>query len=243
MKLDIKNALKSLGFSDSETRVYLAALELGEATMQDLARKSGVKRTSIYNFIDHIKESGLITLTRRKRRILYSAIHPKQLLEIQKQHLLEFEQTLPELTAIYNKYPQKPKVTFYEGREGIKEVYADTLREQRPIVAWSDWDHMESALGSDFYKSYPVERAKRHIPFSTITRDSKIARDISLKNEAHLRKMKFIKAQELKTEINIYGNKVALMSFRNNPPFAVLIENDGIAETLRTAWQELWERI
>src|SRR3990167_9028289 len=110
MKLEIKNALKSLGFSEPETRIYFAALELGEATMQELALKSGVKRTSIYNFIDHIKENGLITLTRRKKRILYSAIHPKQLFEIQKQHLLEFEQTLPELTAIYNKYPQKPKI-------------------------------------------------------------------------------------------------------------------------------------
>ena len=55
--------------------------------------------------------------------------------------------------------------------------------------------------------------------------------------------MKFIKAEELKTEINIYGDKVAMMSFRSNPPFAVLIENKDIAETLRTAWQELWERL
>ena len=38
----------------------LAALELGEATMQDLARKSKVKRTSIYNFIDKLKEGLMV---------------------------------------------------------------------------------------------------------------------------------------------------------------------------------------
>ena len=227
------------GLSEMETAVYKAALELGEATMQDLGRKSGVKRTSIYNFIEKLKEQGFISQTRRKKRILYSATHPKHLAEIQKQRL---DQIIPELTAIYNKHPQKPKVTFYEGIEGIKEVYADTLREQRPIVAYSDWDYMKSTLG-EYYDWYPVERARRHIPFSTISRDSKDAREIVSKNEAHLRKMKFIKSQELKTEINIYGDKIAMMSFRSSPPFAVLIENKDIAETLRTAWQELWNRL
>lgn len=236
-------SLKRLGLSDQEGRVYLAALELGEATMQDLARKSGVKRTSIYNFIDKLKEQGFIAVIKWKKRIRYSATHPKQLIEFEKQRLAELEGTLPELTAIYNKSPQKPKVTFYEGAEGIKEVYADTLWEQRPIIAWSDFDHMEAALGKDFYQSYPAERAKRRIPFSTITRDSKIARDVAQKNEAHLRKVKFISAEELKTEINVYGDKVAIMSFRNNPPFAVLIENKDIAETMRIAWQELWSRL
>ena len=237
-------SLKNLGLSEQETRVYLAALELGEATVQDLARKSGVKRTSIYNFIDKLKKQGYLAMTKRKKRVLYAAAHPKQLVELEKQRLAWLEGVLPELTAIYNKTPKKPKVTFYEGSEGIKEVYADTLREQRPIVAWSDWDYMESTLGSDFCKRYPEERAKRHIPFSTISRDSQTSRAVMAKNEKELRKMKFIKSEEeLKTEINIYGDKVAMMSFRSNPPFAVLIENHDIAETLRTAWQELWSRI
>src|SRR3989344_9528175 len=94
---ETKNTLKMLGFSSSEIQVYLAALELGEATMQDLARKSGVKRTSIYNFIEKLKNDGFISMTRRKKRILYSAVHPKHVVEIQKQRLGQLEQTLPEL--------------------------------------------------------------------------------------------------------------------------------------------------
>ena len=133
-----------------ESAVYRAALELGTATMQDLARKSGVKRTSIYNFIDKLKEQGFISMTKRKKRILYGATHPKHLVEIQKQNIAQLERTLPELTAIYNKSAQKPRVTFYEGAEGIKEVYADTLREQRPIIALSDWDYMKPILGEQY---------------------------------------------------------------------------------------------
>mgnify|MGYP001601559732 CR=1 FL=1 len=235
---------KSLfGLSEMEAAVYRAALELGEGTMQDLARKSGVKRTSIYNFIERLKVEGYISMIRRKKRTLYSAVHPKHLVEIQKQRLGQFEQTLPELTAIYNKSAKKPRVTFYEGVEGIKEVYADTLREQRPIVAWSDFDYLFAALGDEYCEWYPTERAKRHIPFQTIARDSTVGRKIASVNEKYLRKTKFIKSGELKTEINIYGDKVAMMSLRSNPPYAILIENHDIAETLRTAWQELWSRL
>ena len=38
---------EALGLSEAELAVYLAALELGEAQIQDISRKSGVKRTSI----------------------------------------------------------------------------------------------------------------------------------------------------------------------------------------------------
>ena len=41
----------------------------------------------------------------------------------------------------------------------------------------------------------------------------------------------------------IYGDKVAIMSFRSAPPFGILIEDSGIAETLRVGWQELWKRL
>ena len=44
--------IQTLGLSEHEAAVYLAALELGEANIQEISRKSGVKRTSIYNFID-----------------------------------------------------------------------------------------------------------------------------------------------------------------------------------------------
>ena len=50
--LDEKQAelIKSLGLSEAEIAVYLATLELGQANVQEISRKSGVKRTSIYNF-------------------------------------------------------------------------------------------------------------------------------------------------------------------------------------------------
>lgn len=238
-----KSILKNLRLTEAEASVYLAALELGEANMQDLARKSRVKRTSIYNFIDQLKERQLIFETRKHKRNVYSAVDPELLLEIENDHVAELRQLLPELNAIHNRQRKKPKVTFYEGKEGILEVYADTLKEKQPIVAYSDFEHMTKVLGQKFIEEYPKERSRRSVTFSSIARDTPQAREIARKNYGQLREMKYISSGDLETEINIYGNKVALISFRSSPPFAVLVEDKGIAETLRTAWKELWHRL
>lgn len=235
--------LKGLGLSEAEARVYLAALELGQASIQDLSKKSGVKRTSIYHFLDDLKDRKLIFETSRKKRKVYSAAKPYQLLELGRIRLAEVQSVMPELMALYNKSDQKPRVTFYEGIDGIKEVYADTLNEKKPIIAWSDFEHMYKMLGQGYVAYYPPIRAHLNIPFQTIVRDSVTAREAAKENRKLLREMKFLSAGDLKTEINIYGNKVALMSFRSKPPFAVLIEDHDVAETLRVAWRALWDRL
>src|SRR5438309_1359422 len=128
MKLSLPKALlKSLGLTEPQAHVYLAALEFGQISMQDLARRSGVKRTSIYNFIDELTERGLLMETKKRRRKLYSAIHPEQLLELERTRVTEIERLMPELLAIYTTAHNQPRVTFYEGIEGTEEVYADML--------------------------------------------------------------------------------------------------------------------
>ena len=242
MKLS-KNILTGLNLSEAEAGVYLAALELGQATMQALAYKSKVKRTSIYNFIEELKEKGLITETKKKKRRVYSAVHPEQLVEIEKTRVTELQKILPELLAVHNKSSSKPRVTFYDGLEGTKQVYADMLKDKQPILAYEDLEHMRAGMRSTFYDTWPAERARRNIPFKSISRDSATAREFTKDNIRLLRQTKFLQSSDLKTEINIYGNKVALMSFRTKPPFCVLIEDHDIAETLRVTWNELWKRL
>jgi len=243
MKSISKQLLHNIGLSELQAAVYFAALELGGANMQQLARKSGVKRTSIYNFIDELKERGFLTETMKKKRRVYSAVDPEHLVEIEKTRLSELERALPELRTIQNKSRTKPRVTFYESIEGIKEVYADMLKDKKEILALEDLEHMKVTLPKSFYDWFPPERARRGIPFKSILRDSPEARKMAKKNIRLLRESKLLNTADWKTEINIYGDKVALMSFRVKTPFCVLIEDHDIAETLRTAWNELWNHL
>ena len=132
---------------------------------------------------------------------------------------------------------------FYENIDGIKDVYVDMLQEGKEILAFEDLEHMQIALPKSFYEHFPTERARRGIQFKSILRDSPEARRLVEKNRQLLRQSRLLASADWRTEVNIYGKKVALMSFRAKTPFCVLIDDHDIAETLRSVWQELWNRL
>lgn len=235
--------MQTLGLSEAELAVYLATLELGQAQIQEISRKSGVKRTSIYNFIDNLLGWQLLSEIKKGKRKLYSAANPSHLLQMQKSRVVSMERLIPELLAINNSAHKKPKVSFHEGTVGVQEVYGTMLRDKQTIYAWEDLDRMLPAL-PDFFKRYPVERSALNIPLRSIMRDTPLAREFVKKNNVkYSRDSRFINSEEFGTDIEIFGNKVAMFSFRKDFPFAVLIEDAGIAKTLKIAWQELWDRL
>lgn len=254
-----QHLLEGLGLTEAQGAVYLAALELGEASMQELARKSRVKRTSIYAFIDDLNARGFLTEVMRRKRRAYQAVDPRQLLEVERSRVVEFERALPELLAVHNRAAGKPRVTFYEGLDGIKSVYADMLRVGKEILAYEDAEQRLDALGEEYVTRYPAERARRKILFRSILRDSPAAHALAQQNRELLRQSKFLSASDAeihgrengrltaggawRTEINIYGDKVALFNFRAATPFCVRIEDADLAETLRVSWHALWDRL
>lgn len=52
--MNIENTLNSLGLSPNEAKVYLAALEMGTASAQDIAHKAGVIRTTGYSVLERL---------------------------------------------------------------------------------------------------------------------------------------------------------------------------------------------
>jgi sugar-specific transcriptional regulator TrmB len=244
--LDENNAelVRTLGLTEHEVAVYLATLELGEGNIQEISRKSGVKRTSIYNFIDSLKERQLLLELKKGKRKFYSAVSPHHLVDEQKSKVASMERLIPQLLAIQNNVRNKPRVSFFEGVDGIKEIYNMTLRDKKIIYAWEDLDKTFDIMPAQFAKWYPAERAARKIPARCIDRDTPLAREWTSKNDIRLaRESRFIQSEESGTEINIFGDKVAFFRFDTEKPFGVVIEDKGIATAVRGAWQELWDRL
>ena len=149
---------------------------------------------------------------------------------------------LPELLAVYNKSRTKPRIVFYEGFDGIKEVYADTLKEKAMIVGWSDYEQSKKIMGS-YYQTYAQERSKRGILYKVIARDTPAAQQKVESKNRELRDIRVGSLAGITTELYMYANKVAMISFRSSPLFAVIIEDPSIAETLRFIWEDAWNKL
>lgn len=235
------NTLKNLGLNEKQAKVYLACLELGSATVAELAEKSEIKRTSIYNFLEELIHRGFLSEIKQDGQILLIAEDPQILVKKAEEQLLDTKSAFPELMAMFNRPGNKPKVYFYQGIAGLRKIYQETLKSKEPIYAFSDFEKM-MPLMEKWMWNYAAERARRGIAFISITKEGLWARKAEARSKEHKRQMKIVSGVNFDTEINIYENKVAILSFQQ-PYAGVIIEDVAIAQTLKSIWQMLWNTI
>lgn len=237
--------LKQLGLNEKETKVYLALLELGSATVQEVADRAGVKRTSIYNFLEELKKLGLVSVIQEKHKTILIAEDPnilqeraREKLEEAKDYTRKIDSVLPELLGLFSLPGDKPRVKFYKGIDGIKKVYDDTLLTAETIYAFADFEKLMTTMDPDYMWKYADKRAEKKIEFWGIIKKGYWAEEAIKKSKGQKRRLKILDVN-FDTEINIYGNKVALISFRK-PYSGVIVEDRAIAQTLREIWKVMW---
>ena len=103
--MQILNILKQLGLSEKKARIYLALLELGGGSVIDIAKKTKIKRTTVYNILPELMDEGLIIKTKRHSQTFYLAEDPENLKDSLQSKLELVDQAIPQLTNIYNVFP------------------------------------------------------------------------------------------------------------------------------------------
>ncbi|MEI7425995.1 MAG: helix-turn-helix domain-containing protein [Candidatus Moraniibacteriota bacterium] len=124
----LRDELEKIGLDKKESQIYLALLELGSANIGQIAKKSAVKRTTVYDILDSLKKKGLLGQTKQKNHTLFFAENPEKLERQIEEKKKIIQKVMPELLSIANRLEKKPKIKFFEGIAGIREVYEDTLK-------------------------------------------------------------------------------------------------------------------
>lgn len=243
--MSLENDLKSIGLEEKEAKVYLAALELGPTNIQDLAQKSGIKRSTVYEMIKNLKLMGLILETTKGKRKLFIASEPEKLKRniTVKEKLLN--EILPELKSISNVGFIKPKITFYEGKEGLREIYRKTLDTKSKLALWiSPISDIFETVGEDFLIKYINERTKKEIWIKSIHVTSKKVHDYNLlppeTYEKTFRKIRFTPLGiNISNTIAIWDNKTAIINSRKEG-MGIIIESEDHTNMMKVFHELLW---
>ncbi len=234
--------LQTLGLDDKEAAIYLAALELGSGTIQELAKKSGVTRTNVYNYISPVRQKGLLSEVVHGKKIMYIAEDPRKLVGMAEENLKKVSSALPEFMGLFNMPSDKPRVKFYDGVEGIRQAYEYYKQTEGPIYAVNDVESMMKVMPEEYMSNVAKDRGKRKVAYKMIGRDDKYGQLAKEKDKEQYRETRLVNKVTLGTEINIFDNKVIMFSFRR-PPFAVVIEGNAIADTMRMMWRGWWDSL
>jgi len=234
--------LKKLGLNEKEAKAYLALLELGEANIQQISKKSGIKRTTVYDVIESLKNKGLLNFLLKGKKTVYFAENPKRIEEKLEEKKNVLKNILPELLAVSNLMDKKPKIRYFEGVEGIKNIYRDTLNyPDRELLAWVP-EEAVTAFDKEFLdKYYLPKRIEKKIWVRAVAPNKEYMRKYKGIDEKSFRKTKLISMEDftIEVEINLYGkNKIGIMSFGEK--IGLIVESKKIYNTLKSIFEMNW---
>lgn len=246
MKTESKliQALGIYGLNKKQAKLYLACLGFELVTIQNLAKRSGLRRTTIYSLLEELEKIGLINIVKQKKRTYVTAQSPEVLLEDINKRREKLIKSLPYFKKI-KKEPAifNPKLIFYRGTEGFKNFWRDLLNsgEKEWLISTSGKEFLSFVSESYIVNRIIKEKKRRGIRSRQIITDSHYARGIVKKDKDENRESRIVDPKFPLPAIEIiYGNKVAIISssFEN---LLVVIDSGEVAKTHRSYFEMIWQ--
>ncbi len=242
---DLVEITKNLGLTTKAAKIYLAALELGEATVQQLAQKARIKRTTLYYILDELVEAGALICTKTGKKVYYVPEQPATLLYNAKERISNFEGSLKLLEDTAGRINKKPRVYFLYGSAGFKQVWDMILntkeKEYRIITEGENFlDYVKEKYIVD---EIIAKKKKLGILSKQLITASAYARQIIAKDSRENRVSKLLPPiYKLPFTEIITESIVVFISPRfNNMIF--IVENDSFSRTRRSIFEILWNSI
>jgi len=237
----LQNELQKLGLTESESKVYLAALELGETNISRLAKKSGVKRTTTYLIVETLKDKGLVSSIKKKNKIVFFAENPRTLEGLLEEKKETLGRIMPQLLSFTNLIDNKPQIRYFEGAGGIKEIFKDSLRYPgQELCIWYSESFMKEF--DSFFKDYYIpKRKEKKIFVRGILPDNVAIREYIQGDTSQLRKSKLFPESlyHINIEVIIYGrDQVGIASYDEH--FALIIQSPAIHKSLKSIFETMW---
>jgi sugar-specific transcriptional regulator TrmB len=244
--------LEKFGLVLNEARVYLACLELGPESVQNIAKKAKLNRVTAYGLVGGLIKKGFLREEYMKNKKKISAYSPVKLYDIVtqreneiKRQVKQLEILVPELKKHANIHQTKTNVIYYEGEEGLKNWASDALEAKGELLEWTKIESFSQRFDKYLQAFYFPEKARRKIPTRFIFLDTPEAREYVQKNYldnpgAPPMKARFISKDLFDTPgfIAIFNDRYSIALPKEMR--AVTVVDETIAHAQRKMWEFGW---
>lgn len=245
--------LTNAGLKEKEALIYNTLLVSGTLPVNEIIKKTELKRGIVYKTLYDLIEKGLITEDKTKSKLYFSAEHPLKLSDFVEDRYKEalknqtnITSLLPQLISSFKSIGNKPGIKIYEGIEGIKEAFMDTIHTKEKIYSIrQSSETYQPGLYEWFDTVYRPLRLENKIWTDVIlNQKSPYATDYYYYNPEIFIELRYIEKSVLPLgiEMNIYGDKVAFVNLtKDSDPFAIVIQSPLIIDTQKSLFNLAWE--
>ena len=234
--------LQEIGLSDKAAAIYLALLSKRRMTIAELARESGIKRATCYEYIDSLLGKGFLLREPVGKRMYYSAVRPQKVLADFRKKTALLEASVEEMAQIQEEASNVPRVTYFQGKRELQKIYEDLFKTIGDVYSIfppasffqsfteEEYDEFDKAISAHALRSKDLIVGDRHY---------KKIKEIRAKNGGLKADKRLPSWFTSNVDVLIFSDKVALMSLRDLS--AIVIENKDIADLFRNMHQFIWK--
>lgn len=240
MAADLIALLTAATFTPPEAKVYIAGLELGTATLLDIAKRSGVSKTSAFEALESLRGQKLVRSAKKKGRVIYHVADVEHVVDSLRAKVADQAATiddvvraLPVFSALCGEGCSSTSIHegidavhgYFAHLEKIQPASVDEISNPDDIYVWIDAKELLKARKS--YKWMPKKARALYVG---------VPRNINPK----------FSHRELnptwgtfRGNLAIYGNFVSVLTFTTRP-ITIIIESKPLADSLRLLFNVAW---
>jgi sugar-specific transcriptional regulator TrmB len=232
--------LKNIGLTEKEAKVYLACLKNGTSVVSTIAQSAGINRVTTYDILEKLKVRGLVSYFTKRKVSYFTGLKPEIVVEQYEKKTSDLRSALPAFKRLLGQ-TSHPRIRYFEGIEGIKAIYADTLTSKTEILNYSNSKEIRKNWPT-YDKDYVEKRAKKRVFLRGICLKDREGEIVKSEDEKYFREMCLVPPEkfDFTNEINIYDDKVAIISFKNEL-IGMIIESVEIANSQRAIFNMCWQ--
>jgi len=236
---EIAEVLGDFGLNEKEQDVYLALLGMDQATLTPLGRMTGLPVTTVQSVVNRLAAKGLVSVTMKKTRKIFSAHEPAVLKKILEEQIRSVNNILPLLKRAEQKDKPESKIKIYF-RERMTDIFNEALNCQDKtiyeIVAAKDFQEI---IGEKFH--FTKRRVEQKIRLKSLRVETREIKQYSQAVHAkELREAKFLPRElTFHSSVMFWDDKVAYLTTRGEG-LGWVVESASQAEMWRQLFELLW---
>jgi sugar-specific transcriptional regulator TrmB len=232
--------LQEIGLNEKEAAVYLMLIQVDDASVIDIAKKTEINRTTVYIVLESLEKKGLVSETTAGKKTHYHAEPPERLeTYVQRQKVILDEHSkrlvdiIPQLKSVQRETGVKPIVKLYEGKEGIislnEDLYENNDQGGTAYLIYSS-DLLDSVFSKEDRAKYKKVRLEKGVKTKVLYNSSK--GDIPSDQTGDRVKIDE-KKYPVTCDISVYKDRVRI-GILGKKLSGIFIKSQDLADTLRS---------
>lgn len=250
-----ENILIQAGLSQEQALAYQALLDKGPQKASDLSKWVGIKRGLIYKVLEQLESMNLISKKGGPGTVaVFSPAHPSLLLSNMERKEKELALTkemlatsLGSLSSKFNLIAGKPNMQFFEGKEGVEKVLEDTLNTKDEVLTYVDMEIVEKHF-KEINDKYVAKRSRLGIKKRLLVIENNFTNELFDRWNKENPKffsvtdLKMVKTpiSEVEGAIQIYENKIGIITISNDNLISIIIEDVRINKLFKSMFEALY---